>query len=53
LPLGKYVDIDNSLWIKRLKRERVEYRTALKNVKLKSARVEVYSIFHPKIRGSQ
>src|SRR4051812_8029011 len=37
LPLGKYVDIDNSLWKKRLKRERVEYRNAQKNVKLKAA----------------
>src|ERR1043165_8540141 len=35
LPLGKYVDIDSSLWKKRLKRERVEYRNAQKNVKLK------------------
>src|SRR4051812_2755510 len=34
VPLGKYVDIDNSLWFERLKRERVEYRNGLKNVKL-------------------
>src|SRR3982751_2571986 len=34
LPLGKYVDIDSSLWKKRLKRERLEYRNAQKNVKL-------------------
>jgi hypothetical protein len=36
VPLGKYVDIDNSLWFERLKRERVEYRNGLKNVKLKA-----------------
>src|ERR1051325_508829 len=37
VPLGKYVDIDNSLCFKRLKRERVEYRNGPKNVKLNRA----------------
>src|SRR3954470_11477406 len=37
VPLGKCVDIDNSLWFKRLERERVEYRNGLKNVKLRPA----------------
>ncbi|HUQ32963.1 MAG TPA: hypothetical protein VM095_12660, partial [Pyrinomonadaceae bacterium] len=39
LPLGKYVDIDNSLWNKRLERERIEYRNAQKIVKLKRDRL--------------
>src|SRR5256885_10410005 len=38
VPLGKYVDIDNSLWFWRLKRERLEYRNAPKNVKLNGAK---------------
>src|SRR4051812_47492741 len=37
VPLGNCVDIDNSLSIYRLKRERLEYRTAPKNVKPQSA----------------
>ena len=34
LPLGKYVDIVNYLYFQRVKRERQEYKTAQKNVKL-------------------
>src|SRR5215210_2161134 len=37
VPLGKCVDIDNSLYFKRLERERVEYRNGPKNVKLNRA----------------
>src|SRR3982751_2908040 len=38
VPLGKCVDIDNSLWFKRLERERLEYRNGLKNVKLRATK---------------
>ncbi|MGI8567004.1 MAG: hypothetical protein ACR2LZ_11050, partial [Pyrinomonadaceae bacterium] len=38
-PLGKYVDIDNSLGKKRLKRERLEYKNARKIVKLLKTKV--------------
>jgi len=34
LPLGKYVDIVNYLCFQRVKRERLEYKTAQINVKL-------------------
>src|SRR3990172_10951069 len=38
LPLGKYVDIVNYLYLKRIKRERQEYRSAQNIVKLERIR---------------